>query len=328
MFKNTDLRSIGETLEQAESVLLFPHVHPDGDCMGSSVALCSCLRSMGKKADIIMEDDLPSHIGFLDEGYCLSHVGPGGSYDVTICIDCSEEKRFSGSKEIFLKGKKRICIDHHHAEECTWDMYYIDPAAAATCEIIYDLFEEMGWQVDEKCAKALYTGISSDTGGFRYSNTTSRTHAIAAELMKKGIDTVEINVNLFQNIDPREIAVIIRSLDNMEIFSGGKAAIATLTGREMEACDAEMEHTETVINWLRDIEGVEIAAFLKEDGGKVRTSLRAKSWGNVESIARAFGGGGHIKAAGCTLDMPIGEACKKIKKAMEESLSDQKTLSR
>ena len=320
MLKNSELREIGRVLEEAGSVLLFPHINPDGDCMGSCIALCHALRGLGKEAWVLIENDLPDHLAWIDDGSCTKDKAVLPDPDVTMCVDCCEEKRFPGRVKAFRSGKATLCIDHHRLDECGWDRYYIDPEAAATAEIVFDLMKECGWAIDEETARALFVGICSDTGGFRYSNTTPGTHRIAAELMECGVDVYDINVRLFQSVDLREIKVIRQALDTMDVFAGGKAAMACLSEEDRLSCGARIQDTESVINWLRDIRGVQIAAFLKEDGGRIRVSFRAKNEGNVAAIAAAFGGGGHIKAAGCTMDESLESARAKLKKAIEDSL--------
>ena len=172
----------------------------------------------------------------------------------------------------------------------------------------------MGAQIDRNTAASLYTGISTDTGNFQYSNTTPETHMIAAELMKTGMDHVSITVALYQNVSLTKVRLEARILDKMEIFAGGKAVISYVDSSMLREVSAKMEDSESAIDTLRNIEGVEIAAFLKEKGDAVKVSMRAKSAGRVDEIAVKFGGGGHAKAAGCTLEMSIAEATDAIKK--------------
>ncbi len=323
MLNNATLTEIGKGLEQAESVLLFPHIHPDGDSIGASIALCGILRRMGKTAWVLIENRLSDYIAFLENGMCTVRRDVISDPDVCICIDCCEESRFPGRLDAWNKGKKKMAIDHHRIGECGWDMYYIDPEAAAVSELIFVMAREMDWELTREDAAALYTGIASDTGSFQYSNTTKETHRIAADLMEYDIDINTINVNLFQNIDRRMVAVNAHILEKMELLEDGKIAMSCLSEEEREACGARMQDTETAINSLRDIAGVEIAAFLKEDNGRTRVSMRAKSNGNVAEVARAFGGGGHVKAAGCTLEKPLDEAYRLLRDALVAQVREE-----
>ncbi|MBQ6400912.1 MAG: bifunctional oligoribonuclease/PAP phosphatase NrnA [Firmicutes bacterium] len=322
MISNTDLNRIGKSLEEAGSVLLFPHINPDGDAIGACIALCHGLRGLGKDCWILLESPLTSFLAFMDDGLCTTDRDVILNPDVCVCVDCSEEMRFPSRVEAFHRGKLSVCLDHHVASECPWDMYVIDNHAAAACELIYRMMTLRGWPLTGPIARALYTGIVADTGCFRYSNTTPETHRIAAELIELGADVNDVSVRLYQSVDPREMNVTVSALNRMELFAGGRAAITDLSTEQRLACGAGLEHTENIIDELRNIRGVEIAAFLKEDGDAIRVSLRAKTEGNVAVIAEQFGGGGHIKAAGCTMEKPLERARSLLKEAIEKSLAD------
>lgn len=317
------MKEIGQQLLAAESVLLFPHINIDGDALGSCVALCKALRNAGKKAAILVEEEVPEYVGFLDDGYCTQDHGIFGTPDICMCVDCSETKRFPAREETFFKGKTTICLDHHFTGEPFADFNYIDGDVAATCELAYQLLQTMGLEITKEIAEAIYTGISTDTGNFQYSNTTKQTHLIAAELLDAGIDHNKITVKLYQNTRLEKLRITARVLDNMEVFAGGRAAIAYASQAMLEAEGVSMEDTEGAIDLIRNIQGVEIAAFLKEREEKViKVSMRAKTDGNVAEIAGKFGGGGHIKAAGCTLYTDLEDTRTQLKTAIEESLRD------
>lgn len=314
MISNVSLRKAGQLLNNAESVLIFPHVNPDGDALGSCAALCRVLRNSGKEAWILLDESVPKYLSFMDTEFCTCDHGCIAEPDICICVDCSEEKRFPDRAEKFNSGRTKLCLDHHATSGSFGDYYYIDGAEAATAQIIYKLLLEMGAQIDRNTAASLYTGISTDTGNFQYSNTTPETHMIAAELMKTGMDHVSITVALYQNVSLTKVRLEARILDKMEIFAGGKAVISYVDSSMLQEVSAKMEDSESAIDTLRNIEGVEIAAFLKEKGDAVKVSMRAKSAGRVDEIAVKFGGGGHAKAAGCTMEMSIAEATDAIKK--------------
>lgn len=314
MISNVSLKKAGQLLNNAESVLIFPHVNPDGDALGSCAALCRVLRNSGKEAWILLDESVPKYLSFMDTEFCTCDHGCIAEPDICICVDCSEEKRFPDRAEKFNSGRTKLCLDHHATSGSFGDYYYIDGAEAATAQIIYKLLLEMGAQIDRNTAASLYTGISTDTGNFQYSNTTPETHMIAAELMKTGMDHVSITVALYQNVSLTKVRLEARILDKMEIFAGGKAVISYVDSSMLQEVSAKMEDSESAIDTLRNIAGVEIAAFLKEKGDAVKVSMRAKSAGRVDEIAVKFGGGGHAKAAGCTMEMSIAEATDAIKK--------------
>lgn len=322
MKQNNSMKEIGEQLLAADSVLLFPHINIDGDALGSCVALCRALRDAGKKAAILVEEEVPEYVGFLDNGYCTLDHGVTAEPDICMCVDCSETSRFPGRTEAFFKGKTTVCLDHHMTAEPFADYNYIDPGAAATCELVYELLTVMGLSITTEIAEAIYTGISTDTGNFQYSNTTKNTHLVAAELMGIGIDHNKITVQLYQNTRLEKLRITARILDNMEVFAGGRAAIAYVSQKMLDEEGVVMDDSEGAIDLIRNIMGVEIAAFLKERGPElIKVSMRAKTDGNVAEIAARFGGGGHIKAAGCTLETDLKTAFDQIKEAIASTLN-------
>lgn len=322
MIKNISLKEIGKKLQDAQSILLFPHENADGDAIGSCVALCLSLREMGKDAFVLVGEEPADFISFITGDCCIGDGSKINNPDICMCVDCGEEKRISGREDKYYSGKIRLTLDHHVTEAGFGDFFYVDENAAATGELVYELLKEMGAEITVPVAEALYVAISTDTGNFKYSNTSPKTHIIAAELMEAGVDHNRIMVELYQNVDIRQLKIRSAAFARAEIFAGGKGAITCVTRRMLEEAGARQEHAETVIDSIRDISGVEIAAVLKErDDNKIKVSLRAKSCGKVNDIAGKFGGGGHVKAAGCTVDMEISEAAEKIKAAITESLA-------
>lgn len=321
--KKNSLKQIADKLREAETILLYPHVMMDGDTLGSSIALCAALRKIGKKAYILIEDEIPSYLIFLEKDYCTYDQEILDSPDISISVDCSDIERFVLRKEKFLKGKSSICIDHHRTNNYFADMNYIDEFAAATGEIVYDLIRLMEIELDVEMAEAIYTAITTDTGNFQYTNTTKLTHLITADLFDVGIDLEKISVEVYQNIRHEKLKITNAVLGTLEIQCGGKADIAYVTQEMLEVTGARMEETEGIIETLRNISGVEISAFLKESKpNEIKVSLRAKTYGDVSVIAQAFSGGGHKKAAGCTLHMSLGEAKERISDAICAQLTE------
>lgn len=321
MNENNSLKEIGAQLLEAKRIALFPHIQMDGDAFGAASGLCRALRSSGREAVILLEDKIPDYLQFLDYGYCTMDQEQMEAPDVCICIDCGETKRFPKRTDAFFRGKTTICVDHHASSQPFADYNYIDPGAAATAEIVYRLIREMNLEVDKETGEALFTGICTDTGNFQYSNTTKESHLITADLYEAGIDHAAIAVALYQNISLSKIRITNRILDTLELFAGGRAAMVYVTQDMVQAENVSLEETEGAVDTVRNIKGVEIAVFVKErQPGLVKASMRAKTCGNVGEIAAAFGGGGHVKAAGCTLEMDIGQACETLKKAVEEHM--------
>ena len=321
MKENDSIREIAERLLAAERVLLFPHIQMDGDALGSAAALCGALRSAGKQAAVLVEDPVPEYIQFLDQGYCTEDPEAIPSPDVCVCVDCGEVSRFPKREKYFFQGKTTICVDHHTTSRPFADYNYIDPKAAATAEIIYRLLTAMELPIDKETGEALFTGICTDTGNFQYSNTTKESHLIAAALYDAGIDHAGIAVKLYQNTSLEKLRITNKILNGLRLFCEGRAAMAWVDQEMLQQTGASMEDTEGSVETLRNIKGVEIAAFLKEkEAGVIKVSMRAKTDGNVAKIAEKFGGGGHVKAAGCTLRTDMENALGQLAEAMEESL--------
>ena len=322
MMKST-LKQIATKLKEADTILLYPHVIMDGDTLGSSIALCVALRKLGKQAFILIGDDIPAYLLFLEKGYCTYDRNVIEEPDISISVDCSDIERFFKRREKFLTGKLSICVDHHRTNNFFAEMNYIDENAAATGEIVYNLIKEMEVEIDVEIAEAIYTAITTDTGNFQYTNTTKATHLIAAELFDIGIDLEKISVEIYQNIRHEKLKIMNEVIGTLEMLYGGKADIAWVTQKMLHKTGALMEETEGIIETLRNISGVEISAFLKENGPEeIKVGLRAKTYGDVSVIAQSFNGGGHKKAAGCTLHCSLEEAKNQISNAIITHLQE------
>lgn len=318
MINNASLKEIGDMLRAAQSILIFPHVSPDGDAIGSCAALCRAMRREGKDAWILLDEKVPEYLSFMDTEYCTDDKACIAEPDICICVDCSEESRFYERADKFNAGKLKLCLDHHATSGSFGDYYYIDGDEAATAQIIYKLLLEMDVKIDKVLAESLYVGISTDTGSFQHSNTTAETHMIVSELFKTDMDHTSIVVSLYHNISYKRLRLESRVLGNMEMAAGGRVAVSYVTEKMLDEEKATVDDSEGIVDLLRNIEGVELAAFLKERDGAVKVSMRAKSYATVDKIAVKFGGGGHAKAAGCTLHMPVEEAMAVIKKELSD----------
>ena len=318
---NHTFKEIAEVLLKADKVLIYPHINADGDAAGSAAALCHTLRRLGKTAYVLIEDLLPANLRFMDKGYFTFDEKVMEHADVSVCVDCGDFGRFPKRKEKFISAKTTVCVDHHGTTQKFCDYNYIDPAAAATGELIYALIKEMGIDPDVETGEAIFAAITTDTGNFQYSNTTKNCHLIMAELFDLGVDTNKVSVEIYENERPEKLVIATKALSTLELFGGGFGAIAYLTLEDMKEIGAEPFETDGIIGKLRSISGVEYAAFVKEkEPGVIRVSMRAKRRGNVADIAAQLGGGGHVKAAGCTLNMTVEEAVALIKVKMSEAI--------
>lgn len=322
--KNNTFEEIAQVLNSAERVLIFPHVNADGDAMGSSAALCRALRLQGKECMILIEDDIAGNLRFLDKGY-TTHDMDVFRADVSVCVDCGETGRFPNRADKFLEAPVTVCVDHHGTSEgfCTYN--YIDPKAAATAQLVFRLIKAMGVKIDKEIGEAIFAGILTDTGSFRYSNTQKETHLITAELYDSGIDAAGVSQEIFETMRIERLLIENKAIETMVTLQGGKAVMAYVTQDMLKETGASMDETEGVAPQLRSIEGVEVAVFMKEYApDEIKVSLRSKKFVDVAKMASYFKGGGHQRAAGFTLYCPITEAFARVRDYINDNIPELK----
>lgn len=316
------IKEIAQKLKQAQSVLLFPHVHMDGDALGSSAALAGALRKQGKTCYVLIEDEIAGNLKFLDRDYCTDNQDIIDDPDLCVYIDCGDESRIPKRYGKFLSGRETMCIDHHRTNSSDTDYAYVDPDAAATGEIIYDIITAMGDEIDAHTGEALYAALTTDTGNFQYSNCTKKTHEIAAALYDSGMNHSEVCIQIYDNVSVGRIRLDNMIMNTLDIFADGKAAMAYVTQQMLEETGTGMDETEGIVSTLRSIRGVEISVFLKEYGTEeIKVSMRAKTYADVAEIAVEFDGGGHTKAAGFTGRGSLAEIKAVVRSRIEEQLS-------
>ena len=314
--KNNTFREIADVLTGGEIICIFPHIVMDGDAIGSGGALCRALRDMGKTAYVITEDNLADNLKFVDKDYTLDYRQAKELTDkdyISVCVDCSETKRFPKRQDLFEGGKIKVCIDHHKTAEPICDYNYVDPDAAATCELIYYLLKEMNAEITPEIADCLYTGIATDTGNFQYSNTTKETHKIVANLydVKNGFN--DISLEIYENESFEKLALQGEIFKTAMTFANGKGVIAWVTQKMLKDCNATMNDSEGSVSKLRSIGSVEIAVLLRENkDGTIKASLRSKRFFDVAKLCAKYGGGGHTRAAGFTVEGTVSEIRDRI----------------
>ena len=341
-----DLRTIASKLITAKNILLFPHVGIDGDAVGSCVALAKALRVMGKRVYALYKDELPGNLEFMvtdrqGEPYFTDDpdIISDGELDVSMAVDCGGWDRFRPYEDKFRAAKATIVVDHHGTSVITEkdgtthsiaDMAVIEPDASACGLLIFDLIKEMQAVAevrilpDREIGEALFAAITTDTGNFQYSNTNKKCFEVMAELADWGVDFNRVSVLIYENERLEEVRIRSRAMDNLELISGGRGAVSYVTGDDLREIGVREGETDSIVKVMRAIGGVEIVAFLKEkDHDVVRVSYRSKSFADVSKMAESHSGGGHKKAAGCTLYMPIIDAVELIKKEIEEFLEAQ-----
>ena len=318
------MKEIRDILMASESMYIFPHYVVDGDAIGSCAALCHTMRKLGKEADILMEDEIPDNLKFLDKEYVIFATDSDElpQRDLCIALDCSNFDRFPERQRLFREcGRHSACIDHHKAFVKFSEVNLIDPWAAATAELLYELYLYMGLEIDVETAEALYAGIVTDTGNFQYINTTRKTHLIAADLYELGINTKKLNIILYQSDRPQKLRLHAMIMSHMQIFCDGRASLAYVTLDMYDEAGAKTSESDGINSRIRDIKGVEVAVFLREKkNNEIKVGFRSKDYIDVAEICVRFGGGGHEHAAGCTMEMSMEESIPIMIRAVEEAL--------
>ncbi|MCI2061983.1 MAG: bifunctional oligoribonuclease/PAP phosphatase NrnA [Eubacteriaceae bacterium] len=318
--ENNTFSEIADKLLAADTVLIFTHVLMDGDALGSSAALCEALRNEGKTAYVLLEDKIPDDMQFLDRGFCTYDQDIIAEPDVCICLDAGDTGRFEKRADKFRTGKTLICVDHHATSEPFCDLNHIDPGEAATAEMVYKLLRAGNMEITGEIAGSIFAGITTDTGNFQYSNTTKQSHEITAALYDAGMDFRGVSIELYECIKPEKIRLQAMIMEAAEFYADGKLVISRVSQDMLKACSCRMEDSEGTVGNLRSIKGVEVAVILKENyNDLIKATMRSKSSADVAAIAAKHEGGGHIRAAGCTIHDTLENAEKIIREdALEE----------
>ncbi len=287
------------------SCLVLPHINPDGDTIGASFALSLYLETICERVVVVHDEELPANLQFLKQ---VAMVPPHvieqelGSFDWVIAVDSSDMGRLGDRAHLLNMHMKSMNIDHHKTNDLYADFNVVEVGASSTGEIVYDLLVDAGAEITPDIAEALYVALSTDTGSFKYSNTSGKTMATAGKLIDAGIDLNKINTELYQNKPLYKMQILQTAMANMTMHLGGKLVTSWIDIATMEEEGIEVLDTDGVAEYFRDIAGVEVVLFVKEkEPGLFRVSLRSKYDFDVSSLAAVFGGGGHAKAAGCAI---------------------------
>lgn len=310
-----DFINFWKELTSHKNILMGVHVSPDGDCVGSSLALRRVLKSLGKKADIYSFDPIPDNCKFLsDTDFIIVKTLPNKKYDLFLLLDCNTLDRTKLSDdEIKTLPKTKMVIDHHVAAPSDWYMSLINQKAPATADIIYNLLKANNIEIDKDTAEMLLTGIICDTGCYKHSNTTAETFSNTAQLMEKGANVSYIAKEYFDSRSLKSLMLMGYVLNNIKVYDDDKIIIGYVDYNfiiDNEITDLESESINGQLSCLKDHV---FSVFMRETYPNViRCSLRSPDKVNCNEIANAFNGGGHVNASGCTLKMPLDEAINKM----------------
>lgn len=312
-----DVKATAEMLAALDNVSVYVHRNPDGDCLGSAYALCLILRALDKKAQVISPDKMSDKFA----EYFSKHDEVTFEAENFISVDVAAADLLGKHSDV--ADKITLCIDHHPSNTGYAQNRLVDAKASATAEVIYLLAKELNVKITKDIATAIYIGILTDSGCFRFSCTTSRTHTIAAELMEYVTDFAEINRRFFSVKSKSRVAVEQMALSKLSFFENGRIAVMPITVEMREVSGAADDELDGVAAIPCEIENVEIGVTIREKEDNVwRVSLRTASYANASAICAAFNGGGHLRAAGCTVCGDFEDVRNRIVEVCRKELVD------
>lgn len=320
------LNKICASLKKYNNFLITVHTSPEGDALGSELGFYSLIKKLGKNGTIINEDKLPYGYDFLPGNKSIRLLNKGSKnidFDCFVVLDCADLKRTGDVYRLNKEKKPVLNIDHHISNRNFGDVNWVNPNASSCSEMIYKLFKKLRLPMDKDTALVLYTGIMTDTGSFRYSNTSSFTLKSASELLKFGINAAQVYRNTYENIPVSDLKLLLKLLQGIEFHCQGKVAGFQIRKELVKGNKPAIDLADLLLSFGRAIKGVEVVALFKEnlgDNHEVRVNLRSQGNVDVNKIASFFGGGGHRSAAGCTLTGEIKKIMKKVIVKIQESL--------
>ena len=316
-----DLAAVAEALRSNDRFIVTTHENPDGDALGSLLAMTFALRDLGKNADMYLfgEVPIPNEYEFMDFAGIVRGPNPDSSGQVVVALDCANERRLGPEMALLEKAQLVVDIDHHHDNTRFGKVNLIVGHASSTGEILADVFRELGVSLTPQIAEALYIAVVTDTGRFQYANTTAKALRLAAELVEAGADVHRVFQGVYENDAFAKLKLVARALENAEVFEGGRVVVSHLEREDFEHAGAEEPYSEGIIDYLRAVEGTELAALIREpptaNGPTHRISLRTTEADlDVSAIARKSGGGGHRQAAGFSSEASIEEITEFIRR--------------
>ena len=316
------MKEIIEKINNAKSVAVLGHVNADPDAIGSCFAFAHMMRLLGKEAVVYLSEKTEDRLSFMGDNYVVYKGGNPPHHDLCVCIDCGDIERLGSRKEIFEMADNSVSIDHHRTNTYFAQANYVDGNAPASAEMLCKLFSEMNIKLDVEAAKQLYTALCSDTGCFKFSSVTPQTMREAADLLEYGFDHADIAQKLFDSDSQEEIRFKAEAILGLKRYFEGKLTMVIIDENMIERSGLSEDKLPNIVDIPRRIQGTEIAVSLKEQNGDVRVNLRSNGEADVSAIALKFGGGGHVKASGCTIrDMGLDEARELIIDACKEVLN-------
>jgi phosphoesterase RecJ-like protein len=312
------LNGICRSIKKYDNFLITAHTSPEGDALGAVLGFYNLIKKLGKQATIVSDDPLPygydflpgvKHIRRLDQG--LNRI----KFDCFVVLDCADLKRIGRAYQLNRDNQPVLNIDHHISNKNFGDVNWVNARASSCSEMIYALYKKLRLPLDNHTALVLYTGIMTDTGSFRYSNTSSSTFGVVAELLKFKINVAQVYQYAYENIPGREVKLLLKILSKIKFFGQGRIAAFVVDSRPGKVKKPVIDLADQALSFGRLIKGVEVVALFKNNSEKkfqVRVNLRSRGRVDVNKIAACFAGGGHKRAAGCTVAGKIPAVLRKV----------------
>jgi phosphoesterase RecJ-like protein len=316
----SDLERVADAIRGHDRFLLTTHENPDGDALGSILATKLALEQLGK--DVVMylagSVPLPKEYSFMQLGELRRRLPDDWRERVLLALDCANERRLGPDPSLLTDVRLVLDLDHHHDNSRFGNVNVIEPAASSTGEILRDLFAELGVELTPEIAEGLYIALVTDTGRFQYANTTPKAHRLAAELVEAGADVHRVFQSVYENVAFAKLKLVARALERAKVYEGGRLVVSHLARGDFADAGADEPFAEGIIDYLRGVEGAELAALIREppteDGPTRRVSLRTTHEDlDVSAIARKSGGGGHRMAAGFSSEASVEEITELIR---------------
>ncbi len=311
-----EVKEAADFLKQNDDYLILMHASPDGDTLGCGYSLCGALQRLGKRAKAVCPDEIPHRFDYMREAIIEQDFEP----KTVVCVDVADTKLLGDMKDI--GDTAALCVDHHISNTDYAERLLLRGEYAAAAELMYEVILAMGVEIDKPIANCIYTGIATDTGCFKFSNTTPQSHIIAAKLIELGAEIAPINYAMFELKTPGRLKLEQKVLQDIKFFAEGHVAVISVMKSTVDSIpDIDSDDVGAMAAIPRQIEGVDIGISIKEKkNGVFKASLRSSEKIDVSKIAQQFGGGGHARAAGCSFTMTFEEAEKLIVKASCDAL--------
>ncbi|MCX7857505.1 MAG: bifunctional oligoribonuclease/PAP phosphatase NrnA [Deltaproteobacteria bacterium] len=315
------IEKIKRVLEHENKFLVTTHVDPDGDAIGSMFGMYFFLKAIGKTVRVYLKDSVPYRYAFLPGPEKIEKDLKNLGQEVILVLDCGDIKRIGDEYNLLTEDRFIVNIDHHETNGMFGKINHVLKDASSTAEILYDIFMQFGAPITYEIALNIYTGIFTDTGSFRFPNTTEKCFRVCGEMLHFGVSPSYVAQMVYENHPRERFLLLSEVLRTLEVSEGGDVGIVLLTSEMFKKVNANYEHSDGFVEYIKEIKGIKVAILIRElENGKCKVSMRSKDNVNVGRICGKFGGGGHKNAAGCILEGKPEEVREKVKKVLSEEL--------